>query len=184
MIEGSEALLAAAEIAIGLAGFSGVVAAFSRTREFPPEDRVRFLMLVGGAFFVVLLAFVPILLDLAGLSPSAVWRISSLFWLIGVGLGLPLLAHGRRIILAHGRPAPLWSLALILLITSLAAAAQLGNVFEWPYSAGAVPYLVGLLAGLLGSGTIFVYLVLIRPSTMTESDEGTVDGSATYRGTA
>jgi hypothetical protein len=35
------------------------VVAFSRTRTFPAEDRVRFLMLVGGTFFVSLVLIRP-----------------------------------------------------------------------------------------------------------------------------
>jgi hypothetical protein len=56
-----KSFFAIAQIAVGLAGFSGVVAAFSRSREFRVEDRVRFLMLVGGTFVVILLSFVPFL---------------------------------------------------------------------------------------------------------------------------
>ncbi|MDP2530352.1 MAG: hypothetical protein Q8W51_11530 [Candidatus Palauibacterales bacterium] len=163
MIRGGEVLLAMAQIAIGLAGFSGVVAAFSRTRDFPAPDRVRFLMLVGGTFFVILLAFVPFLLELGGMEEPGLWRWSSGIWLAGLLACAPLIVAGRRVILREGRPAPAWSLLIVLMIGAGAALAQGGNVVGWPYSPGVVPYLLGLLAGLIGSGSIFVYLVLIRP---------------------
>lgn len=165
MIEGGEVLLTMAEVATGLAGFSGVVTAFSRTRDFPPEDRVRFLMLVGGTFFVILMAFVPFLLELAGLSLSGTWRWSSAIWLIGFALCMPLVRAGRRIIMRQGRPAPAWSLLTIWAVSITAVLVQLGNVLSWPYAPGPVPFLLGLVAGLMGSGAIFVYLVLIRPET-------------------
>jgi hypothetical protein len=49
------------------------------------------------------------------------------------------------------------------MVALAACLAQLGNVMNWPYSAGPIPFLLALIAGLIGSGSIFVYLVLIRP---------------------
>lgn len=172
MIEGGQVLLTMAEVATGLAGFSGVVTAFSRTREFPPEDRVRFLMLVGGTFFVILLALVPFLFELGGMTESDVWRWSSGVWLLGFLGCAPLIVAGRRIIVRRGRPAPSWSILLTFTLALSAAMAQLGNVLGWPYAPGPVPFLLGLLAGLVGSGAIFVYLVLIRPKPSESIDEG------------
>jgi hypothetical protein len=163
MIQGGDVLLTMAQIAIGLAGFSGVVAAFSQTREFPAADRVRFLMLVGSTFLVVLLAIVPFLLELGGIREPGLWRWASGIWLASVLSGSPLVLAGRRIILREGRAAPAWSVGLILMIALAAGLAQMGNLFSWPYAPGPVPFLLGLLAGLVGSGSIFVYLVLIRP---------------------
>ena len=160
MIRGAEVLLTAAEIAIGLAGFSGVVAAFTRLRT---EDRVRFLMLVGGSFFVVVLAFVPFLLDLAGLPERSVWRWASALWAILFGACVPLLRAGRRVIVAHGTPAPGWSIALIVGVIAVVSFSQLGNVIGWPYEPGPVPFILALMTGLIASGVIFVYIVLIRP---------------------
>jgi hypothetical protein len=160
MIRGAEVLLTAAEIGIGLAGFSGVVAAFTRLRT---EDRVRFLMLVGGSFFVVVLAFVPFLLDLAGLTERGVWRWSSAIWAILFAGCIPLLRAGRRVIVAHGTPAPGWSIVLIVGVVAAVSLVQLGNVAGWPYAPGPVPFILALMSGLVASGAIFVYIVLIRP---------------------
>jgi hypothetical protein len=163
MIQGGDVLLTMAQIAIGLAGFSGVVAAFSQTREFPAADRIRFLMLIGGTFFVILLAFVPLLLELGGLQEPGLWRWASGIWLVAFFTGAPLVLVGRRIIVREGRPAPGWSVALVLLVAMAACLAQLGNVMNWPFQSGPLPFLFALIAGLIGSGSIFVYLVLIRP---------------------
>lgn len=173
MIAGGEVLLTMAEVAVGLAGFSGVVAAFSRTREdFAPEDRVRFLMLVGGTFFVILLAFVPFLLDLGGMPEEETWRWSSGAWLLGFMGCTPFLVAGRRVIMRRGRPAPGWSVLLIAAASVSAALAQLGNALGWPYAPGPVPFLLGLMVGLVGSGSIFVYLVLIQPEPNGSVDAG------------
>ena len=163
MVRGGEVLLTMAEIAIGLAGFSGVVAAFSQTRDFPAADRVRFLMLVGGTFFVILLAFVPFMLELSGVEEPGLWRWSSAIWLAAFAVCSPLVMVGRRVILREGRSAPSWSLGVVFLIVLASCVAQVGNMIGWPYSSGPVPFLLGLMAGLIGSGSIFVYLVLIRP---------------------
>ena len=159
MIRGGEVILTAAEIAIGLAGFSGIVAAFSRMR---PEDRVRFLMLVGGSFFVIVVAFVPFLLELGGLAEPSVWRGSSGIWLLGFATALPMIRAGRKLIIAHGRPAPGWSIALLVLVMVTVALAQLGNTLAWPFQPGPVPFILALMMGLVASGAIFVYMVLIR----------------------
>jgi hypothetical protein len=164
MIRGGEVLLALAQIAVGLAGFSGVVAAFSRSRGFRVEDRVRFLMLVGSSFIVIVLSFVPFLLDLSGVREPAVWRLSSAAWLIVVMGSVPLILLGRSVILRSGRPAPGWSVVLILFLSLAATGAQVCNLVSWPYAPGPVPFILGLMAGLAGGGAVFVYLVLIPPS--------------------
>lgn len=163
MIEGGDVLLTMAQIAVGLAGFSGVVAAFSQTREFPAADRVRFLYLVGGTFFVIVLAFVPFLLALSGVEEPGLWRWASGVWLAAVLVCVPLVLRGRTVILKQGRRAPGWSVLVIFVLALGATTAQAGNVLAWPFLPGPVPFLVGLLVGLIGSGSIFVYLVLIRP---------------------
>lgn len=153
-----------AEIAVGLAGFSGIVAAFSQTGMFQTADRVRFLLLVGGTFFVMILAFVPFLLSLAGMQEPAVWRWASGIWFVGMTACSPLVVAGRNIIVKQGQVAPGWSVAIVGAAGVLSAIVQLFNVFGWPYHPGPVPFLIALLAGLLGSAVIFVYLVLIRTS--------------------
>lgn len=163
MVQGGEVLLTMAEIAIGLAGFSGVVAAFSQTRDFPAADRVRFLMLVGGTFFVILLAFVPFLLGLSGFEEPGLWRWSSAIWVVAFAACLPLVLAGRKIILREGRSAPGWSVGIIFLMALASCLGQVGNMLGWPYPSGPVPFLLGLMVGLIGSGSIFVYLVLVRP---------------------
>jgi hypothetical protein len=177
MIQGGEVLLALAQIAVALAGFSGVVAAFSRSREFRVEDRVRFLMLVGGAFTNILLSLVPFLLDMIGFTEANVWRWSSGAWILIFGGSVPLLAWGRATILRTGTAAPGWSVILVLVVAAAATAAQAGNMMSWPYDPGPVPYIMGLLAGLLGSAVIFVYLVLITPAADDRDESGQTAGS-------
>jgi hypothetical protein len=101
--------------------------------------------------------------ELGGLEEPRLWRWSSAIWLAAFAGCSPLIVLGRRVIRREGRSAPGWSVGLIFLIVLATCVAQAGNVIGWPYPSGPVPFLLGLLAGLIGSGSIFVYLVLIRP---------------------
>ena len=87
---GIDALLTIAEMAIALAGFSAVVAAFARQGALSPEDRSRFVWLFSTAFVAALLAFVPVLLIEANFEPPELWRCASgvmlLAWFASIGL--------------------------------------------------------------------------------------------------
>ena len=65
-MEASEELLTIAELAIGLAGFSGVVVAFNRGGGLRPTDSFRFIALFCSALSVLVVAFVPFGFHYAG----------------------------------------------------------------------------------------------------------------------
>ncbi len=161
-MEASDELLTIAELAIGLAGFSGVVVAFTRQGALKPTDRFRFLGLFTQALTVVLLSFVPFGFHHAGQDGATLWRASSgiatlswLFnsWLIGVRLrprfspeeALPRYTEGT-----------LWTIALVQLSLHLA------NLTGWPMGSGALFYLIPLVLLLALSAFFFASLVLWR----------------------
>jgi hypothetical protein len=76
-LDGHDELLTIAEIAVGLAGFSGVIAVFIQRGGLPLADRVRFLALFVTAFTALILAFLPIALAYSGFKDQDIWRISS-----------------------------------------------------------------------------------------------------------
>ena len=76
-MEASEVLLTIAEMAIGLAGFSGVVLAFTYQGRLRPSDRYRFIGLFTQALTVALLCFVPFGFHYASLVGVSIWRGSS-----------------------------------------------------------------------------------------------------------
>ena len=78
----------------------------------------------------------------------------------------------RRIIQRTGRAVPNWSVGLVFLIILMAGLVQVGNASGWPFAPGPVPFLLGLLAGLFGSGAILVYLALVRPTDEAAADRG------------
>ncbi len=80
----AESLLTFAEIAVTLAGFSGLVAAF-RSRsldEWHPRDLLILWLILGLGGLAMLFALLPLPLFQAGLSSSAVWRTASLVFLV------------------------------------------------------------------------------------------------------
>ncbi len=80
----AEPLLTLAEIAVTLAGFSGLVAAF-RSRsldEWHPRDLLILWLILGLGGLAMLFALLPLPLFQAGLSASAVWRAVSLVFLV------------------------------------------------------------------------------------------------------
>ena len=80
----AESLLTLAEIAVTLAGFSGLVAAF-RSRsldEWHPRDLLILWLILGLGGLAMLFALLPLPLFQAGLGSSAVWRAASLVFLV------------------------------------------------------------------------------------------------------
>jgi hypothetical protein len=64
-----------AEVAVTLAGFSGLVVVFRLrgTEAWTPTELRIFWLLIGDSFLVVIFALLPIPLALAGWSPDALW---------------------------------------------------------------------------------------------------------------
>ena len=69
----AENLHTVAEVGIALAGFSGVVVALGQ-RSGNPAGIGRLWLLLAQALGAVIFAFLPLLLESAGLEPSANWR--------------------------------------------------------------------------------------------------------------
>ena len=72
-------LVAIAELAIGIAGFSGVVVALgSRTGErWSPVTRIRMVLLLSVSLSAAMFSLLPLVLDEAGLTAERAWSISS-----------------------------------------------------------------------------------------------------------
>lgn len=84
VIEQTEFLTTAAQVAVGLAGFTGVASVFSSRPTAVPaavqSERLR--AMIETALVAVVFSLVPLLLDDAGFSATAVWRVSSVLYLI------------------------------------------------------------------------------------------------------
>ena len=78
-----DALTTVAEIAIAIAGFSGIAAVLGRHSEgeWAPVDVFRLRLLLRLSFAVVLFCFLPIVLSSASVAPKLTWAVSSGAWL-------------------------------------------------------------------------------------------------------
>lgn len=159
-----------AEVAIALAGFSGIVAVLGQrsSGEWSPTERLRLRLLLEASLLVVFLSFLPSLM-LRGTSASAAWRVSS--GVCGLVHLLPMASfflRWRRLGWQkplHEPTPPLFFSAAAL---SLATGGLVIILLQLMLAAGLKPgepsliYEISLL-WLLGVGAVqFVYLLLYR----------------------
>lgn len=162
-MDGQNELLTIAEIAIGIAGFAGVISVFAQRGHLSPADRLRFLGVISTAFSALLLAFVPIALAYTDLQQEQLWQTSSIVMLLWTILGLapvPLAVRTIRLELNESSWVPL---GLFLIPTVANLFVQLANSGSWFWQPNFIPYLMGMLAYLYNAGLFFVFIVLLRP---------------------
>lgn len=147
-MEHTEALLAIAQIALGLAGFGGVFVAVGRSlnEARQPADTYRLVLLLSTALATLVLSLLPVALHALGLAAPALWRVSSALL---AGLLATLLAVFQRWRQRHleeiqrGEAATvakvIWVLATITVVAQASSAAGLIHARE------AGVFLVGLV---------------------------------------
>jgi hypothetical protein len=162
-LEGKDELLTIAEIAVGIAGFSGVVVAFVQRGNLSQADRLRFLAVFATAFTALLLAFVPSALGYSGVDGRAVWRWSSLIMVVCSLLGLAPYPRGIRSIRQELGTRQLLPVALFGVPAAFNIVVQVLNAGAWIWNPSLVAYLFGMLVYLYTAGLFFVLLVLFRP---------------------
>ena len=158
-MEAVDELLTVAELAIGLAGFSGVVVAFTRGKGLRKDDRYYFVALLYATFTAVLVAFVPMVFHHAGLAGPALWMGSSTVALIVGGLLLAsMLVRARGIVWQPiGNSYAIAQFAIVFALVL----SQILNLIGWPMEPGPALYVVGLLLWLATAGMVFALLVLV-----------------------
>jgi hypothetical protein len=94
----SEALSAAAQVAVTLAGFAGVVVAFrsGSVHEWSKIDKFRLRILLMNSALPFVLSILGITLASTNLDPILVWRLCSLFTFVIVVLIAPTSARSSR----------------------------------------------------------------------------------------
>jgi len=160
-VQASEELLTLAELAIALAGFSGVVVAFGQRGEMTPLDRWRFAALLSISMSAAVLAFLPSVLHLLGISGSFLWRMSSAVYLCVAVLHLTFFAP-RLLRTARELDAPTSSAFLVasFLLAALNLSLQLLNVLGWPSPPNAAFFISGLIVWLVLGAASFGSLVI------------------------
>jgi hypothetical protein len=164
-VVGSDELLTIAEISVGIAGFSGVVAAFLQREQLHRLDQARFVNLFVVAFATLFLAFVPLTFSHAGLSGMALWRWSSAamvaVWLLNTWITVffvyPVI---RQQFSGTTRRVPS---AMVGVPSALNLMVQILNLAGWFWEPGFLAFLFGLFVYLYCAAALFVYIVIYRP---------------------
>lgn len=167
-VNGEEALLTTAEVAITLAGFTGIVAVLGRRGhgEWQPQEQLRLAMLLVSSFAAVLFAMLPIALLGLRVSEAGSWAISSAVLGLSIAVAHPTVVHFLRRLPAEAVAAEFpRSLGLfVLVVSSLVASLLLLNVVGFPFEQEFGPYFLGLLWLLALSAIQFVRLLAVGRS--------------------
>jgi hypothetical protein len=154
-----------AELSIGVAGFSGIVAALSQrsTHDWRQVDVLRFQVLIRQSVAVAMWAVVAALLLSSDISGPLLWRVVSGSWLLIAPLPIfRLLRRGRAKVSENPEDTSRFLLFFITAVP-IASALLLGaNVFV---IAAPWPYLATLTLGLLVAIVLFVRLATVAFSS-------------------
>jgi hypothetical protein len=157
-VEAEGLLTTLAEVAIAIAGFSGIVVAVNRSNQpWSRVDKSRLTMLLQISFGCVFWSFLPILFHLAHVPEASIWFWSSGLWLIfifgTVGYRLRQLPGAGDL---HEDPTIKRVLLFIFVSLVIAIAAQVANVvwLRTPW-----PYVLAIMEGLLVASVFFVRLL-------------------------
>ena len=164
-MEVRDELLSIAEISIGIAGFSGVIAVFLQRGGLHRLDRARFVFLFAMAFITLALAYVPIVVSHLVDDVNQIWPYSSavmiIVWFMTVGFGLRYVNPALR---GELEKEPNYPLLIIMIPSILNLGTQCLNLSGWLWEPGFVAYLFGLFVYLYAAGLQFVYIILFRPA--------------------
>ncbi len=158
------ALLALAQVAVGLIGFSSVLVALSgEPAKWSALDSFRIRGMPGNSMGLLLLSVIPFLLSFLGTADSLVWRCSA--GLVAAFLAIGMLANLRGYLRlsesyrAATRPPFVWSIFLVALLVLVAeTAAALG--FLEPAEG---VYFLGLFFMLALSSYLIARFLFARP---------------------
>jgi len=163
-VDPTELLATIAELALGLAGFSGVMTAFmQRPGRLTEVEAYRIAVLLGVSLGALFLSLVPLALMQFGLDAGAVWRSAGLC-MVGyavVGGALYLRASWR---VARHAPEIFNRSVFVALAAGHVAniALQLAALTVLEPSPG--PYAVGLVWFMLHAAVQFARILFVQPS--------------------
>ena len=150
-------LSAVVDIAIGIAGFAGIVAAIRQRKlsKWPPEQLILLQILFTASAAAAIAGLLPSFLMETGLSEQSVWRFSSaalLCW--AVGALTFRFRQSRKYGVRQQIPKFVVAWGITSIILQLVNIAMLG--VAWPY-------LFGVMTMLINGFSVFLILVL-RPT--------------------
>ena len=161
-----ETLSTIAEVALGLAGFTGVLVVLGRRPgRFSAAEAFRLVVLLVGSLSALFLSLVPLVLHDFGLAGAHLWRVSSGLMAASVVCSGAFLA--RPIARFRGSKSEAyspWVLGSLVTGAVIVLVAQVVNLtgLLGPTSPG--PYSLGLLFLLAGGVVQFVRILFVRSS--------------------
>ena len=146
-------LAIAAEVGIGLAGFSAVAVAIaaSRTADDRRAEWVHLRSLLQSSFAVVLLAYLPMVLSAADVETTTLWRIAS-------GVYLAYLGVTSIVVVRSGDRTAIGTTPWVVVV-SLVGVSTGFNLYNLVAAHGAWPYLAALASGLSIAFSQFAFVI-------------------------
>jgi len=156
-VQAAEALGNAAQIAVTIAGFTGVAVVLGSgpVHQWPNVDRFRLAFLLAQSIFALAFCLVGLLLLTTGLPQPVIWRWSSGFAAITmIGIGAAISQSYRRVPVTSGST---------MLVFSLVGTTQFGTLGLLIYNAFALyafwPFFAAIVAAILVATLQFVRLL-------------------------
>jgi hypothetical protein len=183
MIEPAELLLSLAEIAVALAGFSGLIVAIRATATdgWHPRDVWSLSWMMGASVGALFLALFPLWLTGFGLAELIAYRVSGAVASVYCGVFLVLMTSIGRMLARRGYPRriPFFPTAMVSLLgVALAAVVAVAAGLTPPTRMHGF-YTGGLVALLLvASLALAVFLVLLARTVQARRDDSRVTMSA------
>jgi hypothetical protein len=162
-VDPTELLATIAELALGLAGFSGVMTAFmQRPGRLTEVETYRIAVLLGASLGALFLALLPLALMQFGLEARALWRDAGLSMLAFAAVGGALYLRSSRRVARH---------APEIFNRSVFIGLAAGHVANFVLQVAALtvlepspgPYVVGLIWFLLHAAVQFARILLVQP---------------------
>ena len=164
-MEPGEALSTAAQIAVALAGFAGVVVVFRResVHEWSPIDKFRLRILLTNSILPLAFCMIGLLLLTIKPNPAGAWR-----WCSGLTFAvLFLFGIGTMKIFRSFDPAQLRSTRAtgftFYLFSILGTAAMLFQLYNVAILGAFWPFFTGIVVQLLAAMFQFVRIILLPP---------------------
>ena len=159
-MDGSDALLALAEIAIAIAGFAAIVIVLRSGDSLSPDLMFIIRTMIANGVSVAFLALFPWVLAYGTLPETEVWRWSSGTFVFGVLFsGWPRYIREQR---ALPQPRDTGVSRLFIAgwgIGGLALIVHFANLFGWPLDPSFSAFYLGLWLALMVAGIEFVFLI-------------------------
>ena len=156
-MEAEGILTTLAEVAIAIAGFSGIVVALqNRTVDWSETDKLRFSALLQVSFESVFFSFVPIVLYLMHPSEPFVWRWSSGLWLVYIACTVAYRVPQIRRVSAPGSDTSKLAMRFVLSSFCTSVLLQVANVVWLRVS---WPHVITVILGMLLAFVFFARLL-------------------------